>query len=308
MSYKASIDIGSNSILLLICSVEGDQVTVIENESNVTGLGRDLDKNGAFLQEAIDDSLEVLKEYSEICLKRNLDPSQVIVTATEASRVAVNAIEFIELVEKNTGFKVQVITGEGEAHYSAMGILFDKKIQQPVITIMDIGGASTELIKVDTQKGKVIESFSMPVGCVRMNNWNEAGEMKEKLAEIFSHYAEGLTSMKTDTLYCVAGTMTSIGNIYLGHQEFVEKEVNGLCFEAIVLDELFDRYKEHGPEDMLAKYPFLGKRSHTIHSGLRLAIAVLNKLKSRKVYISTYGLRYGTLISGGIDNEYIVKR
>ena len=93
---RASIDIGSNSTLLLIGNVDNGQVCeVLENESRVTGLGRDLDLNKKFIQIAMDESVEALKEYSELIKKHNVPSENIIVTATEATRVAKNKDEFI---------------------------------------------------------------------------------------------------------------------------------------------------------------------------------------------------------------------
>ena len=73
MDLRASIDIGSNSILLLVANVNGDKVDILENESTVTGLGKDLDNNGHFLDSAMDDSYLVLKRYVELCKKHEID-------------------------------------------------------------------------------------------------------------------------------------------------------------------------------------------------------------------------------------------
>ena len=118
----------------------------------------------------MEDSFKVLSLYQKKCLDHDIDPAKILATATEASRVAKNSSEFYAKVKKELGIDVKIISGEAEAYYSTMGILFDTKITDPEITIMDIGGASTELIKVNTAKKEIIHSFSMPVGAVRMNN------------------------------------------------------------------------------------------------------------------------------------------
>ncbi len=305
MEKRASIDIGSNSILLLVAEIDGDSVKVLENESHVTGLGRDLDLNKKFIQEAMDDSLAVLEEYSKICKKYEIEPATVLVTATEASRVATNAAEFFEQVKQRAGFNIQTISAEGEAYYSATGILFDKHITNDVITIMDIGGASTELIKVNTKDKSIIHSFSMPVGAVRMNNWAKESKREENLAMVLQDFNKDLEEVLTSTLYCVAGTMTSVANMYLKHSDFVESEVNGLSFAAGEVNKMLQQYNEYTPDRFLSAFPFLGKRSKTIKSGLILANTILHRLKIENVYISTYGLRYGTLLAGEINHDFL---
>ena len=305
MTLHASIDIGSNSILLLLANIRNENIEILENHSHVTGLGRDLDKNGAFIQEAMDDSFSVLKNYSEICKKHNFDPACIIATATEASRVAQNSTEFYSKVEQELGIKVKIINAKGEAYYSAMGILFDKKITEDIITIMDIGGASTELIKVDVKNETVLNSFSMPIGAVRMNNWLQENSLEQNLNNVLSNFELQLDKVNCHKLYCVAGTMTSVGNMYLNHRDFIESEVNGLEFNKIEIDNMLLEYKEFSPDVFLQTFPFLGKRSKTIKSGLILAQSIMNKLNNEIVYISTYGLRYGTLLAGKINNNFI---
>lgn len=305
MSLRASIDIGSNSILLLLAKMSDGFIEVLENESSITGLGKDLDASGVFAQDSMRDSFDALEKYQQICRKHCFDPAQITATATEASRVAKNAPEFYAMVKEKLKIDVKIITGEAEAHYSAMGILFDKKINDDEITIMDIGGASTELIRVDTRLKKILHSFSMPVGAVRMTNWNEQGNRKEKLNLILKDFESDLLQVKTKKLYCVAGTMTSVGNMYSGNTAFIENEVNGLEFEKTQVNEMLENYQKFSADDFLVKFPFLGKRSKTILSGLYLAESVLSGLGVESVYISTYGLRYGTLLAGEIKHEFI---
>ncbi len=307
-NLRASIDIGSNSILLLAGDFSNSSYKEILNESNVTGLGRELDKNKAFLDIAMDESFEVLKQYSKQVTEIGLDPSEVIVTATEAARVAQNAPAFIERVQKETGLNIQIISGEGEAYFSTKGIFFNTEFSEDRICIMDIGGASTEIIEVTPSPTKILTDFSMPFGAVRCTNWSEESCADEKLESIKADYNEKLASIKTTKLYCVAGTMTSVANMFLGHTEFQEKKIHGLKISTKEIFSLVEKYKNYSTEKYLEQFPFLGKRAKTIEGGLKVATTVFNWLNIQEVEISTYGLRYGTLEQGFIPDEYITKR
>ena len=304
---KASIDIGSNSILLLAAEI-GKEVDILLNESHVTGLGRDLDLNQEFIEVAMDESFKVLKSYVKACQGIGIQASSIIATATEASRVAKNANAFFTKVLRELGLRIIILTGSGEAFYSTKGILFDRSITENEITIMDIGGASTELIKVSPKSENIITSFSMPIGAVRMNNWRNDNKTKERMTSVFSDFEKELTSVQAKKLYCVAGTMTSVGNMYLKNETFIEDAVNGLSMTSDDVFELFNKYSNESSENLLMKYPFLGKRSVTINSGLELACGVLEKLKVEDIVISTYGLRYGTLITDQVESQYIWKQ
>ena len=305
---KASIDIGSNSILLLICEDSNGEIKVLENHSYVTGLGRNLDDNNEFLQTAMDESLSVLIKYSDIVANYKIPLFEVLATATEASRVALNADLFYKRVKNEAGIGVCIISSEAEAYYSTIGILADKKITDKNIVIMDIGGASTEIIKVECREKYIESSFSMPVGAVRMNNWRENETQDVKLHEIYKNFEDQIKSVQCDKLYCVAGTMTSVGNMYLGNAHFMESDVNGLELLVADVDKMLLDYGDYGADDFLKKYPFLGKRSQTIKSGLHLATKVFEWLNVSSLYVSTYGLRYGTLLEGALRDEFIIKR
>lgn len=136
---RASIDIGSNSVLLLIGEMKNGKLLVHSKRSEVTALGRELDKNKSFHPESMRDTFEALKSYAEDCDKFGISRSSIIVTATEAARVAHNAPDFFSEIQKDLGIKVNIITSQAEAYFSAKGILFDTKFESEVITIMDIG-------------------------------------------------------------------------------------------------------------------------------------------------------------------------
>ena len=304
MNFRASIDIGSNSVLLLVAKLNGENLDVVENHSNVTSLGRDLDTNGYFHKESMIDTYNVLKEYKNICDKYSITSHKIIATATEASRVASNSREFFTNVKKELGINVKLITGEAEAFFSSIGIMFDKKIVGSDVVVMDIGGASTELIKMNTFNRSIKYSFSMPVGAVRMMDWQRDGVLDKNLNKVIEEYEVELMNMRTKKLFCVAGTMTSVGNIYLGNESFIEDQVNTLEFETINLSKMLTRFKDFTAEELLQKYPFLGKRSKTIYPGLILADKITSILNSKSVYISTFGLRYGTLLTGLVEEKY----
>lgn len=307
-NLRASIDIGSNSVLLLIAELNNDQVSVKLSLSEVTGLGKQLDKNGSFLQESMDATFEVLKDYALTCQNHGLAPSEVLVTATEASRVSANSEEFYLKIKSEIGLDVKIISGDAEAYFSAKGILFDKEIQQEVPIVMDIGGASTELIQVSRSSGELLNCFSMPMGAVRLTNWKEEGVQKEKIESIFNTFKPKIEKVKTPYLHCVAGTMTSIANMCLGHKEFVESEVHGMEIKVSRIKELREKTQDFTPAEYLKKYPFLGKRSSTISGGMDLALTVFDWLGVDEVRISTYGLRYGVLLTGVIKDGYLDRK
>jgi exopolyphosphatase/guanosine-5'-triphosphate,3'-diphosphate pyrophosphatase len=303
-NIRASIDIGSNSILLVAGDFNHGYKELL-NESRVTGLGRDLDVNKKFIPIAMDESFEALKEYADLCRQYGISPQEILTTATEASRVATNAKDFFSKVKKDLGIKVSIITSEAEAYFSAKGIMFGAEIADERIFIMDIGGASTEIICLSTRDLKVISSFSMPMGSVRVSNWLKDGVASEKIQEIFERFKTDLINVQTKKLYCVAGTMTSIANMHLKNKTFQEDQVHGLVMSKNEVMQVKENYFQNSEEEILMTFPFLGKRTRSIKGGMFMVNMIFNILPVHNVYISTYGLRYGTLQEGEIQKKYL---
>jgi exopolyphosphatase/guanosine-5'-triphosphate,3'-diphosphate pyrophosphatase len=305
---RASIDIGSNSVLLLIADVTNNNFKEISKRSFITSLGKELDKNKAFHPESMEATYDAIKSYANECDLLGIPKENILATATEAARVAQNAPEFFEKIKQELGVTIHVITGQAEAYFSTKGILFNSKFDSEVITIMDIGGASTELIKVNTKNFNILETISMPVGAVRASQWLEDDLFVQNLQKIFFDYRAELDKFQGKDLYCVAGTITSLGNMHLQRKEFVEDDVHGLVLKSEDIDNLFKKFSNHAPEAFLEDFPFLQKRSKSIRGGLHLIYHVIHRLLVKEITISTYGLRYGTALEGKIKKDFIHAR
>lgn len=302
---RASIDIGSNSVLLLVGDLSHGKLKVLSKRSEITQLGRELDKNKAFHAESMDATYQAIKSYAEECDTYGIARDKIIATATEAARVAQNAPELFQKIQDDLGVNITIITSEAEAYFSTKGILFDTKFDSEIITIMDIGGASTELIRVNTKNLQIIESISMPVGAVRSTQWLQDDLFVQNLQKVFLDYRNEIDNYQGKDLFCVAGTVTSLGNMHLQHKEFVEDDVHGLVLKTEDIDSLFKKYSDYSPEQFNELFPFLQKRSQSIRGGLHLVYHLVHRLLVKQLTISTYGLRFGTLLEGKIKKEFI---
>lgn len=299
---RASIDIGSNTVLLLVGDVDGLSYKELENESRVTSLGKDLDQNQEFLKQSMEDTFDALREYVDITSKYSIKPEDIIVTATEASRVAKNSKELFKKVEAALGLKVQIINAEGEAFYTSLGVVRGAGLKEGKISIMDIGGASTEFIKIEVNPFKVIDSISLPFGSVRATDWLNAGILEDKLNETINN--SRLQDFKCEHLLCVAGSMTSLGGMILGLKKFDASVINGKKITFAEFLPFVNKLQGRTSQQILMNFPFLGKRSKSILGGALLGKKVGEFLNIRSFEISTLGLRYGTLFSGEIHEHY----
>ena len=297
---KASIDIGSNSTLLCIGEFEGDAFCETEGRSRVTGLGRNLSNTGQFTKEAMLETFNALSEYVDVCKKHHINPKEIYVTATEASRKALNAVDFFKDVKNRLSLEVKIISGCREAYYSTHGVLLGKEIlPQGPFTIMDIGGASTEFIALDSSHS-IKSSVSLPIGVVKISDMmkSSGADMTEK--QVIDTLS-GACDYHSTSIVCVAGTMTSLANMYLGNEDYIEKEVHGTVLNVEKASQVWDKVKNLSDSEILIRYPFLGKRSQTIKSGLMLFFNIAKTLKVDQFIVSTYGLRHGVLKQGWVD-------
>jgi exopolyphosphatase/guanosine-5'-triphosphate,3'-diphosphate pyrophosphatase len=302
---RASIDIGSNSVLLLIGVVSNGKLTEILKRSEITQLGKELDKNQAFNTDSMAATYEAIKSFIQDCDRNKVPRQKIIATATEAARVAQNAVEFFDKIEKELNVKINIITSEAEAYFSTKGILFDHKFDKEIITIMDIGGASTELIKVNTKNYQILDSISMPLGAVRSTQWLDDELFVQNLKKVFLDYRSEIDKFQTRDLFCVAGTLTSLGNMHLQRKDFLENDVHGLVLKSDDIDNLFKKYSDTSIEKFNDEFPFLQKRSQSIRGGLHLVYHLIHRLLVKELTISTYGLRFGTLLEGSINKEFL---
>ncbi len=304
---RASIDIGSNSVLLLAAEVDeksGRITRELLNESFITSLGKDLDVTKVFHPDSMKATYEALNEYKKLLEKINFPVKNTVVTATEASRVATNSRDFYKKIKDELGFSIQIITSEAEAYYTALGVVssFDKKREN--IIVMDVGGASTELIKIQLEPFNISETVSLPVGSVRATDWKNKGQFDQKMDEILS---PDLSTYHTATLVCVAGSMTALASMYLGQRVYEDQKIEGMKISFSSFQDFSRDLQNTTVENLLMLFPFLGKRAPMVAGGARVVELIGKKLKIDTMEVSTRGLRYGTVISGGINEQFIAK-
>lgn len=298
---RASIDIGSNTILLLVCRQKENSWEEVLNESEVTALGLGVDENKVFNSQSKEDSFNALRKYHRLITSFSIKAEEVIVTATEASRVASDSQEFFKFVKSELGFHIQIINAKGEAHYTAFGVCSNTELPES-ITVMDIGGASTELINVSTSPFQIKETISLPAGSVRCTEWLNQGSFESKMQALYESF--DFSAYKTSHLICVAGSMTTLGAMIKGLKVFNAQDIDRSVIDFDSLKKFIGKLEKQNPDQLGQDFPVLGKRAKTIKAGALLGLSIGEKLGVKSFEISTKGLRYGTLYSGGISNEF----
>jgi len=167
------IDIGSNSVRLVICEVLGGSILQTFNEKVMAGLGEGLIKTGELSPKGIEAALSALSRYQAILRALNVDTYEAVATA--AVRVASDGEAFLRRAGEMLGRPVRLLSGADEARLSARGV--DLSIHRPMGVIGDLGGSSLELKHIGLAAGPGEEGDSLMLGPLALSD--VAGEAKE---------------------------------------------------------------------------------------------------------------------------------
>lgn len=295
----ASIDIGSNTVLLLIAETDDKRITKsLLNKYRMPRISKGLTSSNNISESKVAELFEVLNEYhSDI---KNFNCEKVILTATAGFRKAANSVEISKMVKDRFGYVVETIDGDKEALYSFLGASSEIKPTKDRL-IIDIGGGSTELIYGNNDQLKYTKSF--PFGAVNLteqfvDNFPVSESAFNKLkteinsifAEIKNYIPENVTSI------AVAGTPTTLSSINKNLKTYLEKEVE---YSVLKIDEIFSMAKDFQPltpEEILMKYGEIVKgRNDVIMTGALILYSIMNILGISEIICSGKGIRYGAI-------------
>ncbi len=295
---RSSIDIGSNSILLLYGEMDQERFIEKGSRAEVVGLGKGIDQTGKFSKEKMELAYSVLKDYHKLLRGLGYKTSETIVTATEASRNASNSKEFFKQIKEEFEFDVKIISPDGEAYYTSLGILKSKgQLKEKRSLLIDLGGASTELIEIDSNSFQITKMVSLKCGSVRAREWLDEGTYQIKIEELLK---DSGFKAKYNSAIGIAGTFTTLASMYLKQDEFQIAPIENLKLEVKQLYDFLDSVVS------LDEFPTAQSRKETIMSGARWSIDLLKFLEVKNLSFSTYGLRYGVLYEGAIQEMFLV--
>ncbi len=206
----AVIDIGSNSVRLVIYERPARSPTVLFNEKVLAGLGRGVAATNRLGEENVERALAALRRFRRLSDQAGV--KRLSVLATAAAREAENGAAFIGAVEEITGVDVQVLTGPEEARNSALGII--SGIWRPNGLVGDLGGGSLEL--VDIRAGTIGEGKTYPLGGLRLQEMADNSPRKaQAIAEEILGECDLLTGCEGRAFYAVGGTWRSLARLHM---------------------------------------------------------------------------------------------
>lgn len=206
----AVIDIGSNSVRLVVYEGVTRSPTILFNEKMMAGLGRGLATTGRLDEEAVRRAIEELRRFR--ALARQAGAVSLHAIATAAAREAENGTDFVRRAEDILGVPVQVLSGREEGGYSARGVI--SAFHSPDGIAGDLGGGSLELVDI---AGETIgEGITLPLGGLRLQEMAEdSPATAARIARAELRRAEFLADGRDRTFYCVGGTWRNLARLHM---------------------------------------------------------------------------------------------
>lgn len=293
----ASIDIGTNTILLLIAKVEEGKVNPLFEIETVARLGEGVQKNGILLKEAMDRGLQTLAQYLKKC--QAMEVQKIFAAGTSALREAKNSKDFLKLVKEKLNLSIEVISGEEEAQLSFLAVAKDLGEVNKTILVVDVGGGSTEFI---LGKGNQISQWiSLPLGSVRFteeflrSDPVQKDEWEKMERKIRRHLVNIPHPQEPLPMVAVGGTATTLASVEQGLEDFIVEKIHHFILKKEDLKNQLLLYRSKTIEER-RKIPGLPMaRADVILAGGAILYLAMEELKCPSVLISCHGVRYGLL-------------
>ena len=297
MERVASIDIGTNTILLLIAKVEEGKLKPLFEMETIVRLGEGVQKNGVLSEEAMKRGFQTLAQYLEQC--QTMGVQKIFAVGTSALREAKNSDHFLKMIQEKLDLSIEIISGEEEAQLSFLAVARDLKELKKSTLVIDVGGGSTEFI---LGKGDQISQWvSLPLGSVRFTEqfflsdpvregeWEiMEGEIRKLLPKI-PHPQGPLL------LVAVGGTATTLASVEQGLAEFIPEKIHHFVLKKEALRNQLHLYRSKTINER-KKIPGLPPaRADVILAGGAILYMAMEELKCESVLISCHGIRYGIL-------------
>lgn len=285
----AVIDIGSNSIRLVIYEDEVRSPTPVLNEKILCGLGRKRTAQGGLNKAAVERAIAAMRRFRKLTEQTRVKRTYAF--ATEAVRSAADGAEFIAEAERACGCAISVLSGREEAELAAAGIL--SGFIDPDGLVGDLGGGSLELI--DLAGRSIREETSVPLGS--LNLMEQAGKDFAKSAAIIDTHLQNIAWLHKGArrpLYLIGGTWRSVARLNMMETAYPLSVTHHYTMSAKQLDALYNAVLSRNPSvknlDRISR-----DRREMLPYGLLLLKKLADRIKPSEIVFSAFGVREGIL-------------
>ena len=293
----AVIDIGSNSIRMLIYDDFSSSRVPFFNEKAVCELGKNLDKSRKLHKSGVEYAYRVLKRFSEILNVSKI--SNVKIIATAVLREATDAQPFVENIERLFKKKIEILSGEEEALCSAEGVKIGFDNVDGLVA--DLGGGSLELARVEN--GDITNKTSLPLGVLRLlNNPIVKKRNLSKYIKKLLRDEKWLSKKKFENLYLVGGTWRALFKLHLFQNEHPVHIIHQYSVNYDTISKFVEKISSFNKAKLkTVEYISKSRTPYLPYSSIILG-EIINVTNPKNVICSISGIREGSLAKDHFKN------
>jgi exopolyphosphatase/guanosine-5'-triphosphate,3'-diphosphate pyrophosphatase len=309
MSVKAAIDIGTNSIKLLVMRKDKKDAaaSVLADRNEVARLGGGAAARGSLSEEAMIRSALVISDMA--CEARELGCDEILAVATQALRSAQNSEVFKDMVRNACGVDLKVITGEEEAELSFRAVISALPENVARVCVFDVGGGSSEIIT----GGRIGIDYrrSVPVGALSLHD-EFFGASAENEDDVPADMAAAISAAREKTrrelrgedaellpdsvsFAGVGGTITTLAAVALASDPYDPSKISGVTLDAPEIDRQIRLFAETSVRDRTKIKGLNPKRADIILAGACLVRELMDYAGALRLTVLDRGLRYGVM-------------
>ncbi len=288
----AVVDIGSNSVRLVVYEGLTRSPTALFNEKALCGLGREVQTTGLLAADAVEQALSALKRYRALCTTMGV--SKVLAIATAACRDAKNGPAFIKLAERIIRTDIDILSGAREAELTALGVISGVHLADGVVG--DLGGGSLELVDVHGTRAR--RGLTRPLGGLALADISAKSIKKaEKFVKKTLGNLPVLKGCEDRTFYAVGGTWRALARLHMWQTGYPLHVMHGYAIAAEEALE-FARLVHRVDVETLSNIEVVNNARRPLLAYAALVLEYVLRIgKPRQVVFSALGVREGLLYS-----------
>ncbi len=289
-----TIDIGTNSMRLLIANYEDGKIKNRRKYINTTRIGQGVDEQGYITHEAMQRNIDAIKDFANKCIEEKCE--KIYCMGTSALRDSKNGDEFVKKAKELTNIDVKIISGTEESNLGFRGVIEGTELDKGQdILVIDIGGGSTEFIVGNSKGIKFAKSEN--VGALRMTEkFITTDPIEKNEFDYMSKFIEERISSTIQTLKCknitkivgIGGTITSLSAINQQLEIYSMEKIHNSKVSKEELDEILQNLKEMTLNDKKNIAGLQSKRADIITAGVKILQIIMEKLEFEEIIISEY--------------------
>ena len=290
-SSVAVIDIGSNSVRLVVYELMTRSLVSIFNEKALCGLGREVQSTGLLAPDAVAKALTSLLRFRALC--KIMKVGRVHAIATAACRDATNGPDFIAKAERICGVPIEILSGPREAKLSALGVI--SGIHKPDGIVGDLGGGSLELI--DVRGHRIHSGVTLPLGSLALQDASHKSlKRAERIVEADLFGVPQLKAGRGRTFYAVGGTWRSLARIHIIQSGYPLRVMHGYSIPASEALDFARRLRRLASANILANIEAVNDARRPLLTYAALVLEyIITVAKPKTIVFSTFGVREGLL-------------